>query len=82
MVRIPFECPGYETKQSDGEALEMLVLWEVQSNFLSPSLPGPLSPGVVAFDSILFMGQIELNSALLLNGIVWNITVFVIETVK
>ena len=30
-------------------------------------LPGPLSPGVVASDRVLSMGQIELNSVLMLN---------------
>ena len=38
----PNECPGYDTKQSDGELPVMLVLWEMQSNPLLPLLPGPL----------------------------------------
>ncbi len=45
------------------------------------SHPGPLWPGVVTLDRVLFMGQIELNCALMLNWIVWNGTVFGIETV-
>ena len=27
----PNECPGYDTKQSDGEVLEMLELWGMRS---------------------------------------------------
>ena len=41
------ECPGYDTKQSDGEVTVMLELWGMQSTTLLPSFPGPLSPGVV-----------------------------------
>ena len=46
--------PGYDTKQSDGETPD----WEMRSTSLWPSLPGPLSPGVVAPDEVLSMGQI------------------------
>ena len=42
------ECPGYDTKQSDGEVPAMLELWGMQSTPLLPSLPGPLRPRVVA----------------------------------
>ena len=49
------ECPGYETKQSDGEVPVMLELWGMQSTPLLPCLPGPLWPGVVAPDRVLFM---------------------------
>ena len=38
----------------------MLELWGIQSTLLWPSLPGPLWPGVVAPDSVLSLGQIEL----------------------
>ena len=38
----PNECPGYGTKQSDGEAPVILELWEMQSTPSFPSLPGPL----------------------------------------
>ena len=55
------ECPAYDTKQSDGEALVNLGLWGMQSTPLLPSLPYPLWPGVVAHDKVLSMGQIELN---------------------
>ena len=49
-VRTPNECPGYDTKQSDGEVPAMLELWGMQSTLSLPSLPGPLRPGVVAPD--------------------------------
>ena len=48
-------------------------MWSILS---LPSLPGPLWPGVVA----LPIGQIELSCILKLNWIVWNRTVFDIET--
>ena len=54
----------------------MLELWEMWSTPSSPSLPGPLWPGVVTPDRVLFMGQIELNWVLMLNWIVWNRTVY------
>ena len=43
---------------------------------LLPSLPGPLWPGVVAPDKALPLGQIELNSVLMFNWIVWKRTVY------
>ena len=33
---LPNECPGYDTKQSDGEVPAVLELWEMRS---TPSLP-------------------------------------------
>ena len=54
------ECPVYDTKQSDGEASVMLELSGSRSKPLLPSLLGPIWPGVVAPDWVLFMGQIEL----------------------
>ena len=33
------ECPGYDTKQSDGEVPVMLELWKMRSAPLLPSLP-------------------------------------------
>ena len=36
------ECPGYNTKQSDGEIPVMLELWGMRGTTLPPSLPGPL----------------------------------------
>ena len=47
---IPNECPGKDTKQSDGEAPLMLEFWEMWNTPSLPSLPGPLRPGVVAPD--------------------------------
>ena len=44
------ECPGYDTKHSDGEVPAVLELWEMRSTPLLPSLPGPLQLGVVAPD--------------------------------
>ena len=61
------DCPGYDTKQSDGEAPVMLELWGILSTPLLPSLPGSLWSGVVASDRVLSMGQIELNCVLMLN---------------
>ena len=66
----PNECPGYETKQSDGEVPVMLELWGM------PSIPGSLWAGVVAPDRALSMGQIGLNCVLMLDWIVWNRIVF------
>ena len=50
------KCPGYDTKQSDGEAPVMLELWGIRSTPLLPSLPGPLCPGVFTPDRVLSMG--------------------------
>ena len=43
-------------KQTHGEALVMLELWEMQSNPSVASFPGPLWPGVVAPHWVLSMG--------------------------
>ena len=50
------ECPGYDTKQSDGEVPVMLGLWGIQSTLSLPLLPGTLWSGVLATDRVLFMG--------------------------
>ena len=42
------ECPGYNDKQSHGEAPLMQNLCGMRSTPLVPSLPGPLLPGEVA----------------------------------
>ena len=52
----PHECPGYDTKQFDGEVPAVLELWGMRSTPSLPSLPGPLWPGVVAPDRALSMG--------------------------
>ena len=46
----PNECPGYDTKQYDGEVPVMLELLGIWSTPLLPSLAGPLWHGVVAPD--------------------------------
>ena len=52
----PNECPGYDTKQSDGEVPAVMELWGMLSTHSLPLLPGPLWPGVVAADRALSMG--------------------------
>ena len=56
----PKECPGYDTKQFDDEAPVMLELWEMRSTSSLLLLAGLLWLGVIAPDSALSMGQIEL----------------------
>ena len=63
---LPNECPGYDIKQSDGEAPVMLELWGMRSTPSLPLLPCPLWPGVVAPDGVLSMGQIEQKCILML----------------
>ena len=63
----PNECPGYDMKKSDGGVPVMLELWGMRSNSSLQSLPGPLWPVVVVPDRVLSIGQIELNSVLMLN---------------
>ena len=50
---------GYDTKQSDEEAPVVMALLGMQITPSLPLLPGPLSPGVVAPERILSMGQME-----------------------
>ena len=45
---LPNECPGYDTKQSDGKVPIILVFGGIQSTPLLPSVSGPLWAGVVA----------------------------------
>ena len=66
VMRPPNECPGYDTKQSDGEVPVVLELWAMWSIRSLPSLPGPLCLGVVAYVRFLSSGQIELNYELLI----------------
>ena len=75
-LESPNKCPGYDTKQSDGEVPVIQELWRMPSTPLLPSLPGPLWPGVVAPDRVLSTGQIELSCVLILNWIAWNRTVY------
>ena len=53
---LPNECPGYDTKQSDGEVPAMLELWGFQSTPSLPSLSGSLWPEVIASVRVLSMG--------------------------
>ena len=66
-LRLPNEYPGYNTKQSNGEAPVILELWAIRSTSSLPSLPGLLWPGAVAPERVLSMGQIELKIVLILN---------------
>ena len=52
-IKAPNQCPGYDIKQSDGEAQIILELWGIQSTPSLPSLLGPLWPRVVALLSLL-----------------------------
>ena len=52
----PNECPGYDTKQSDGKVPAVLELWGIRSTPSLPSLQGPLWPGVIAPDRALSIG--------------------------
>ena len=47
------ENPGYDTKQSDGEASAMLELLGMRITPSLSSLPGPIWPRVVASDRVL-----------------------------
>ena len=60
----------YDTKQSHGE------VWGMWSTPLLALLPSLLLPRVVTPDRVLSIDQIELNSVLMLNWIVWNRTVY------
>ena len=54
------EFSGYNIKQSNREAPVMLDLWGMQSSSLLPLLSGPLCPGLVSLDRVLFIGQTKL----------------------
>ena len=60
---FPNKCPGYDTKQSDGEASVMQEFGEMRSIPLLPSQPGFLWLGLVAPYRVLSMSQIEINCA-------------------
>ena len=76
---LPNECPNNDTKQYDSVVSVMLELWGMQSITSLPLLQGQFRPGVVATDRVLSMGEIELNSVLMLNWIIWKRTIFDIE---
>ena len=75
----PNKCAGYDTKQSDGEVPVMQEIWGMRSTLSLPSLPGPLCPRVVVPDRVLSLLQIELNTELMLNWIVWKRTVLIFK---
>ena len=56
----PNECPVYDTTLFDREAEVMLELWGMRSTSSLPLHLGPLWPGVVTPDRVLYMDQIEL----------------------
>ena len=60
---LPNECPGYDTKQPDGEVPVMLEFWGTLSTPSLSLLPGPLRPGEVASDRV----QIERKCLHMLN---------------
>ena len=70
-ANTPHECPGYDTKQSDGDVPAVLKLWGMRSTPSLLSLPGPLWPGVVAPDKGLIYGSNRTNGILMLKWIVW-----------
>ena len=72
---FPKECSDNETKQSDFEAPVMQERWGMQSSPSLPSFPGALWTEVLSPDRVLSMGQMKLNSVLMLNWIDWNRTV-------
>ena len=55
-VEYTNECPGYDTKQPDGEVPVMLELWGMWSTLSLPLLLGPLWPRMVVPDRALSMG--------------------------
>ena len=69
-LHLPNECPGYDTKQSEGEVPVRLELWGMRSTHSLSLLPGPLWLIMVAPDRALSIDQIELNFILMLNSTV------------
>ena len=63
----PKECPGYDTKQSDGEIPVMLELWEMLGTHSLQSLTGPLWLSVMAPNRDISMGRIDLKCVFMLN---------------
>ena len=55
----PTGYPGYDIKQSDGEATVMKEIWGMWSIPSFPSLLGPHWPEVGAPDRVLSMAKIE-----------------------
>ena len=59
------ECPGYDTKQSDGDVSVMLDHWEMWSTSSLPSLLSSLRLRLVTPNWFLFMDPIEQNCVLM-----------------
>ena len=76
---LPTSILIYDTKQSDVDGSVKLQPWGMQSPPLLLSIPGPLKPGVVAPDGVLFMGQIKLIFTLCtytkLHCLKWNFSI-------
>ena len=70
----PKECPGYDTKKSDGELQVKLQRWGMQSTHSLSSLPSSLWSGIITPDRVLSICQIELKCVLMLNQTAWNRT--------
>ena len=60
-------CAEYDTTQPDGDVLVMLELWGMRSIPSLSSLLVLVWLGVVAPNRVLSIGQIELDSVLILN---------------
>ena len=56
----PNECPGYDIKKSDNDALALVELWRMRGTPSLPSLPGPLWARVETPVRVLSVSQIEL----------------------
>ena len=63
----PMSVLDMKLNKSDGEASVMLELWRMQSTPSLPLLRGALWHGMVAPDSVLSVGQIELCTYAKLN---------------
>ena len=66
---LPNECPGCDTKQSDGDVPVMLELWGMRSAPSSPLLPVPLWLRMVAPDKgpIYWLNRTKLHTYAKLN---------------
>ena len=59
--KTTYAYPGYDTKQSNGQALVMLEIWGMQSTPSLPSIPDPFcSRVVVAPYRVLFLVEKEI----------------------
>ena len=70
-VRFPNKCPGYDTKQSDGEGPVTMVLWGTRSVPSLLLLSGPLWPdGEGSVMMVLWVTQ-STPSLLLFSVLLW-----------